>query len=179
MLGGAGQVPPEALVRARDRLALELGEAAAHHTRHFDPHRVDVGPDTAAIAQRLDDVVAADLVCDRPDRRRLHDGSELAHVAGPIVLEQRRDRAVPQLERPRRIAGGELLEEVARETTRKAKELALVSGLSEEGVTPILYGLARMGYLAEDDGGYRVGNWFFERWLRRATAVKADEARPV
>jgi hypothetical protein len=72
-----------------------------------------------------------------------------------------------------------LLEEVAREATRKPKELALVSGLSEDAVTPLLYGLTRMGYLAGDDGGYRVGNWFFERWLRRAAAVKADEARPV
>jgi hypothetical protein len=72
-----------------------------------------------------------------------------------------------------------LLEEVARETSRNHKELALVSGMSEEAVTPILFGLTKMGYLAKDGDGYRVGNWFFERWLRRAAAVKADEARPV
>jgi hypothetical protein len=36
-----------------------------------------------------------------------------------------------------------------------------------------------MGYLAQDDGGYRVGNWFFDRWLRRVAAGGAREARPV
>ncbi len=27
-----------------------------------------------------------------------------------------------------------------------------------------------MGYLTAENGSYRIGNWFFERWLRRVTA---------
>ena len=37
-----------------------------------------------------------------------------------------------------------------------------------------------MGYLAAEDGTYRVGNWFFERWLRRVfSAGRPDAARTV
>ena len=51
-------------------------------------------------------------------------------------------------------------------------------GRAEEAVEPLLFGLRMMGYLAGDRGGYRLGNWFFERWLRRVEASRANEARP-
>ena len=37
---------------------------------------------------------------------------------------------------------------------------------------PLLFGLEKMGYLAADDGRYRVGNWFFDRWLRRVAVAR-------
>jgi hypothetical protein len=70
-----------------------------------------------------------------------------------------------------------LLEEVARQGTRTRRELAQRVGRSEEALEPVLFGLRMMGYLAADGSSYRVGNWFFDRWLRRASA--ADEARPA
>jgi hypothetical protein len=72
-----------------------------------------------------------------------------------------------------------ILEEVAREGRRSGRELAQVTGTPEEALEPLLFGLRMMGYLAQDDGGYRVGNWFFDRWLRRVAAGGAREARPV
>ena len=35
-----------------------------------------------------------------------------------------------------------------------------------------------MGYLARDGAGYRLGNWFFDRWLKRVEASRADAVRP-
>jgi AAA domain-containing protein len=72
-----------------------------------------------------------------------------------------------------------LLEEVAREGRRTRAELARRMGRGEEAAEAVLMGLQRMGYLTADGDSYRVGNWFFERWLRRAAAPPADEARPV
>jgi len=72
-----------------------------------------------------------------------------------------------------------ILEEVAREGRRSGRELAQVTGTDEEAVAPLLFGLRMMGYLAEEGGQYRVGNWFFDRWLRRVAAGRAREARPV
>ena len=72
-----------------------------------------------------------------------------------------------------------LLEEVAREGPRSRRELALLAGEGEEALEPALFGLTMMGYLADDDGRYVVGNWFFERWLRRVAAARTSEARPV
>jgi hypothetical protein len=71
----------------------------------------------------------------------------------------------------------DLLGEVAREGSRSRKDLAQSAGLSEDSVEPLLFGLRMMGYLALEDGRYRVGNWFFERWLRRVGASK--EPRPA
>jgi hypothetical protein len=36
-----------------------------------------------------------------------------------------------------------------------------------------------MGYLAAEDGRYRLGNWFFERWLKRVVAARTTEVRPA
>jgi len=72
-----------------------------------------------------------------------------------------------------------ILEEVAREGVRTRKELAGVASLGEEAVEPVLFGLRMLGYLATAEGGFRVGNWFFERWLRRVAAAKAGAARTV
>ena len=71
-----------------------------------------------------------------------------------------------------------ILEDVAREGRRTRKELVSVGG-GEERLEPLLFGLRMMGYLAADDGGFRVGNWFFERWLRRVSAGRPDAARTV
>src|SRR4029450_11683772 len=48
-----------------------------------------------------------------------------------------------------------ILEEVAREGRRTARELAQVVGGSEETLEPALFGLRMMGYLAAEDGAYR------------------------
>jgi AAA domain len=72
-----------------------------------------------------------------------------------------------------------LLEEVAREGRRTRRELAQAARLGEDAVAPLLYGLAMMGYLREEDGSYRVGNSFFERWLRRSLAARSSEASPA
>jgi len=72
-----------------------------------------------------------------------------------------------------------LLESVAREGTRTNKELAQVVGASEETLEPLLYGLRMMGYLSQDGNTSRIGNWFFDRWLRRVTAPREGNARPV
>lgn len=72
-----------------------------------------------------------------------------------------------------------ILEEAAREGTRTRKELAQAAALTEEAVDGLLLGLRMMGYLAGDASRYRIGNWFFERWLRRVVAGRANEARPV
>jgi hypothetical protein len=73
-----------------------------------------------------------------------------------------------------------LLEDVAREGKRSRREMAQGAGLSEEALEPLLFGLQKMGYLHGDHGVYRVGNFFFERWLRRVAAARgAREARPV
>jgi predicted transcriptional regulator len=63
-----------------------------------------------------------------------------------------------------------LLEQMARDGARSRKELAQAIRRTEETVEPLLYGLRMMGYLTTaESGSYRIGNWFFERWLRRVT----------
>jgi hypothetical protein len=69
-----------------------------------------------------------------------------------------------------------LLEEVVRGGSRSRKELAQAASVSEEVLEPVLYGLRMMGYLAVDERQYHVGNWFFERWLRRVGAARASAA---
>ena len=63
-----------------------------------------------------------------------------------------------------------LLEEVAREGARGRRDLAQALRRTEEATEPLLYGLVKMGYLAEKDGAFGIGNWFFDRWLRRVVA---------
>ncbi|HWW92859.1 MAG TPA: AAA family ATPase [Vicinamibacteria bacterium] len=72
-----------------------------------------------------------------------------------------------------------ILEEVSREGRRTRRELAQALGKGEESVEPQIYGLLMLGYLAAEGKEYRVGNWFFDRWLRRVAATRASEARPV
>ena len=63
-----------------------------------------------------------------------------------------------------------LLEEVARDGARSRRDLAQCLRRSEDATEPLLYGLGKMGYLAEKDGAFHIGNWFFDRWLRRVIA---------
>jgi hypothetical protein len=63
-----------------------------------------------------------------------------------------------------------LLEEVARDGARSRRDLAQSVRRTEDSTEPLLYGLGKMGYLAENDGVFRIGNWFFDRWLRRVMA---------
>jgi AAA domain len=63
-----------------------------------------------------------------------------------------------------------LLEELAREGARTRRQLATAVGRSEEGLEPALYGLSMLGYLDREGEAWRIGNWFFERWLRRRTS---------
>jgi hypothetical protein len=72
-----------------------------------------------------------------------------------------------------------ILEEAARHGTRSRSELVSAAGLRDDEADPLLFGLSMMGYLTETEGRYRVGNWFFERWLRRVTAAHSPEARSV
>jgi len=69
-----------------------------------------------------------------------------------------------------------LLEPVARHGEQSFDELSRAAGISRETTETLLFGLRMMGYLSEQGGRYRIGNWFFDRWLRRASA---EEARPV
>jgi DNA-binding IclR family transcriptional regulator len=59
------------------------------------------------------------------------------------------------------------LSEVAREGRATRAALARTLGRPEDELDAPLYGLTMLGYLARDDDGYRLANWFFERWLRR------------
>ena len=63
-----------------------------------------------------------------------------------------------------------LLEEVARDGGGTRRDLAQCIRRTEDATEPLLYGLGKMGYLAEQDGAFRIGNWFFDRWLRRVMA---------
>jgi hypothetical protein len=65
-----------------------------------------------------------------------------------------------------------VLEEVSREGTRGRNEVARALGRGEDSAEALLFGLEKMGYLAAEGGGYRVGNWFFDRWLRRAAVAR-------
>jgi len=70
-----------------------------------------------------------------------------------------------------------ILEEVAREGPRGRRDLAQLLDRTEEAVEPLVYGLTRLGYLTPEKSEYRLGNWFFERWLRRVAAARPSEAR--
>lgn len=70
-----------------------------------------------------------------------------------------------------------VLEQVAREGTHTLREIAQCAQLSDDDAEPILFGLRMMGYLTTDGSRYRVGNWFFERWLKRKLNARAGAAR--
>ena len=70
-----------------------------------------------------------------------------------------------------------VLEEVARQGNRTRRQLADLTGRSEEAAESLVFGLEMMGYLAADGTHYRVGNWFFDRWLRRAEAPATEAWR--
>ena len=53
------------------------------------------------------------------------------------------------------------------EGPRTRAELSRALGRPEEDLDSPLYGLSMLGYLAREGEGYRLANWFFERWLRR------------
>jgi hypothetical protein len=64
----------------------------------------------------------------------------------------------------------QILEEIAREGPRTSRELAEVAKVGDEALVPVVFGLRMMGYIAEEGGRHRIGNWFFERWLRRVVS---------
>jgi hypothetical protein len=59
------------------------------------------------------------------------------------------------------------LELVAREGKASRPELSTWLGRPEDTLESLLHGLRMMGYLSDTRGTLSVGNWFFERWLRR------------
>ena len=69
-----------------------------------------------------------------------------------------------------------LLSEVARVGKRTRAELARALARPEDELEALLYGLTMMGYLARDGAGWRLGNWLFERWLRRRVTAAARPA---
>jgi hypothetical protein len=71
-----------------------------------------------------------------------------------------------------------ILEDVAREGSRSSQELAHATGLGEDALESTLFGLRMLGYLALDGNAFRVGNWFFERWLR-GVGARAGAERPA
>jgi hypothetical protein len=72
-----------------------------------------------------------------------------------------------------------LLSEVAQAGSPTPAELASALRRGAESLEPALYGLQMMGYLA--GGGaqpYRIGNWFFGRWLGRVLQATAASSAP-
>ena len=63
-----------------------------------------------------------------------------------------------------------LLCEVAREGARTRAQLAQALGRTEDALATPLYGLSMLGHLTREGESWRLGNWFFERWLRRRLA---------
>jgi DNA-binding IclR family transcriptional regulator len=72
-----------------------------------------------------------------------------------------------------------VLEELAREGSLGRRELSQAVSRSEDALEPSLFGLTQMGYVTSDGGRYRLGNWFFERWLKRVVGARTSEARPA
>ena len=70
-----------------------------------------------------------------------------------------------------------VLEEVARTPGAARAELAVATRLGEDPLDGLLHALRMMGYIVAADGGFRLSNWFFERWLRRAQASRSSEVR--
>jgi hypothetical protein len=66
-----------------------------------------------------------------------------------------------------------ILEEVARRGQATLLEIAEAARVDDDAAEPLLFGLRMMGYLTVDGSRYRVGNSFFERWLKRSAAAAA------
>jgi hypothetical protein len=69
-----------------------------------------------------------------------------------------------------------LLSEVAREGRLTRGELSRALARPEEDLETPLYGLSMLGYLTRDGDSWRLGNWLFERWLRRRVTAPARPA---
>lgn len=67
-----------------------------------------------------------------------------------------------------------LLEPVAREGQQALDDLVRSTGIPRETAESLLFGLRMMGYLSLDAGRYRLGNWFFDRWLRRVVSERSE-----
>ncbi len=67
-----------------------------------------------------------------------------------------------------------LLEPLARDGAQSLDDLTQTSELPRETAETLLFGLRMMGYLALESGRYRLGNWFFDRWLRRVVSERAE-----
>jgi hypothetical protein len=67
-----------------------------------------------------------------------------------------------------------LLEPVARDGTQSLDDLVRQSGLNRETADALVFGLSMMGYLGREGDRYRLGNWFFERWLRRVVSERTE-----
>ncbi len=63
----------------------------------------------------------------------------------------------------------EMLLGIARDGEATVASLAARLG-GPERIDSLLYGLERMGYVVTAAGRSRVGNWFFDRWLRQAAS---------
>lgn len=61
----------------------------------------------------------------------------------------------------------DLLSGIARDGVLEKEELSRRIG-GPDRLEPALLGLERLGYLSPRGQGFGIGNWFFERWLRRA-----------
>jgi len=66
-----------------------------------------------------------------------------------------------------------LLSEVAREGRRTRAEVARALARPEDDLDAPLHALTMLGYLVRDGDGWRLGSWFFERWLRRRVTAAA------
>ncbi|MCL4820403.1 MAG: hypothetical protein KJ067_14760 [Vicinamibacteria bacterium] len=64
----------------------------------------------------------------------------------------------------------DLLVRVAAEPGCDRAALGAAAGLAPDRADEMLLALRMLGYLGERDGRWTVGNWFFERWLRRTPA---------
>lgn len=70
----------------------------------------------------------------------------------------------------------EMLSAIARDG--EATLAALTSRLGgPERIDSLLYGLERMGYIVTANGKCRVGNWFFDRWLRSSSSAGSGANR--
>ncbi len=60
-----------------------------------------------------------------------------------------------------------LLAAVAREGPRTSAQLGAALSASEESLAGPLHALSMLGYLQRQEDRWRMGNWFYEQWLRR------------
>lgn len=68
-----------------------------------------------------------------------------------------------------------VLEEIARNPGARRADIAPATGIGDETLDGLLYGLGMLGYITATRGEHRLSNWFFERWLRRSLAARPAE----